>query len=90
MGSLGIKLVGRARPLDYLALMRGILHARGIKLPQDEDASAESIKVGQHLHFNIFSRRHVFSSSPWLLALRAHHCSLQVRPAILTRESHEE
>ena len=38
MGPLGIKLVGRARPLDQLALMRAILTSRGIKLPIDEDA----------------------------------------------------
>ena len=38
MGPLGIKLVGRARPLDQLALMRAILTSRGIKLPTDEDA----------------------------------------------------
>lgn len=54
MGSLGIKLVGRARPLDYLALMRGILHARGFKLPQDVDASAGEIKVCQHPHIMYF------------------------------------
>ena len=38
MGPLGIKLVGRARPLEQLALMRAILTCRGIKLPVDDDA----------------------------------------------------
>ena len=38
MGPLGIKLVGRARPLEQLALMRAILTSRGIKLPVDDDA----------------------------------------------------
>ena len=38
MGPLGIKLVGRTRPLEQLALMRAILTSRGIKLPADEDA----------------------------------------------------
>lgn len=63
MGSLGIKLVGRARPLDYLALMRGILHARGIKLPQDLSASALDAKVRQlHvLHTDNRLERKVFA-----------------------------
>lgn len=45
MGSLGIKLVGRARPLEHLALIRAILHARGIKLPQNLDVPVPDTKV---------------------------------------------
>lgn len=45
MGSLGIKLVGRARPLEHLALMRAILQARNIKLPSDEATHTHDVKV---------------------------------------------
>lgn len=53
MGSLGIRLVGRARPLEHLALMKAILHARGMKLPSDEDPDGSKAKVRQHYSFSI-------------------------------------
>ena len=73
MGSLGIKLVGRARPLDYLALMKGILHARGIKLPKDVDASAIDTKVCQPyiLHSGAL-RKHDASVNPLSTVVKAH------------------
>ena len=64
MGSLGMKLVGRARPLEYLALIKAILHARGIKLPQDADT-----QVCQ-LHALSKRRTPLLRSEPqWILSL---------------------
>ncbi len=49
MGSLGIRLVGRARPLEHLVLMKAILHARGVKLPSQEGPDGSEAKVHQQL-----------------------------------------
>ena len=70
MGSLGIKLVGRARPLDYLARLRGSLHARGIKLPKDVVASATDAKVC-HLYLLYCALKVVLCTPGYLPLIRS-------------------